>query len=127
MKRPTQARRWSIALGVTAGAATFLFYAWRGMRARRARPSVEPNQDPATSLQLALDILRADPALQHLPLHFVWLAPGILDVSGTVDTVNNERRAIALLRGLSGARTVLNRLVVTETVSNPLTQRIVSS
>jgi hypothetical protein len=114
VKRQARARRWSIALGFTLGAATLLFYTWRSMRSYRGQMRSEPYPDPHGILRVAQEILNADGALRNQSVHFVWIAPGILDVTGTVDTVENERRALALLRGVSGARTVLNRLVVLE-------------
>jgi len=97
--------------GFTLGAGLALYWAWRQMR---PRDEVAGNDmlEPETIRTIAAGALLADPSLRRYDLKVRVIAPGILDLSGTVDTPDQAERALASVRKAPGVRTVLNRLDV---------------
>jgi hypothetical protein len=102
-------RSTGLAWGFTLGAAAALYWAWRQMRPRDLY-TANGMLDPETIRTIAAGALLADPTLRRHDLKVRVIAPGILDLSGTVDTPDKAERALACVRQAPGVRTVLNRL-----------------
>lgn len=107
MRRSTGPFAW----GLTVGAAIALYWAWR-----MARPVADDAEalllDPETVRTIAAGALLADPELRQHHLEVRSIAPGILDLSGIVDSEQAAARALAVVRASRGVRTVLNRVEV---------------
>jgi hypothetical protein len=104
-------RSLGLAWGFSLGAALVLYWAWRQMR---PRDEFAGNRmlDPETIRTIAAGTLLADPSLRRYDLQVRAIAPGILDLSGTVASSEQAERALACVRKAPGVRTVLNRLDV---------------
>lgn len=98
----------TFAWGVTLGVAAALYGAWR--LARLDSDADDVVLDPETVRTIAAGALLADPELRRYDLQVRSIGPGILDLSGSVDSAEIAQRAMAAVRGARGARTVLNRL-----------------
>ena len=97
----------AFAWGVTLGVAAALYFAWR-----LTRPAAAVDLDPETVRTIAAGALLADPELRRYDLQVRAIAPGILDVSGIVDSQAQADRALETIRRARGTRTVLNRIEV---------------
>lgn len=105
-------RAWGYALAVTASVATLAYCAWLG---RRRWTSAALADDSAEVAARALYALHTDPDLSGVRVAVI--APGILDMSGTVADRALEARALAVLQAVPGTQRVLNRLVVRPVVA----------
>jgi hypothetical protein len=90
------------AAGVAAVAVT------RALRRRSARALADGNglEDAA------VDVLRRDPDTSSCAVDVALIAPGILELTGTVPTRQVAHRAADLLHGLPGVNTVISRVEV---------------
>lgn len=103
--------------GLTLGAAAALYLAWRA--ARDGAGDDDGNLDPETVRTIAAGALLADPELRRYRLEVRSIAPGILDVSGTVDSEETAARALKTVRRGRGVRTVLDRIAVADGTVRP--------
>jgi osmotically-inducible protein OsmY len=71
--------------------------------------------DLETTRTIAAGNLLADPILRRYDLQVRAIAPGILDLSGMIDSDEEAERALQLVRRAPGVRTVLNRIDVVPT------------
>jgi hypothetical protein len=98
---------WLWAVAAAAGASAMAFAVLR--LGRRQRDS-----SPATELDLledaAVERLRRDPVTSRAAIDVAALAPGIIELTGTVPTHDTGQRAGRLLHALPGVHTVINRL-----------------
>jgi hypothetical protein len=111
---PTVARNWAFAVGLSMCACGALYYAWRERRVRRTVAPSAP--DPVALRDAAVAALRADPTLSGRDVRVVAMAPGIFDVSGVVGSPADAVRVLDIVRRTTQARTVLNRLTVSDRV-----------
>ena len=92
-------------------------------RRRRRRGRLRPGdwtETEAESLEArAVDALRGNPVLARRPVRLRVLSPGVVELSGTVESSAERQRAGQLLRRLSGVTDVINRLLV-EGVDTPV-------
>ena len=95
--------------GLTLGAAIGLYVLWRTVRDDE---DVVRDLDPETVRTIAAGALLADPRLRRYGLDVRVIGPGILDVSGTVDSDEVAARALDTVRRGPGVRTVLDRIHV---------------
>ena len=100
--------------GLTLGAAIALFWAWRQVRLRDEMAG-RGMHDLETTRTIAAGNLLADPILRRYDLQVRAIAPGILDLSGMIDSDEEAERALQLVRRAPGVRTVLNRIDVVPT------------
>lgn len=99
--------------GTGVGAALVLYWGWRLMRPGNGERDVVP-LDPETVRTIAAGALLADPGLRRFNLQVRSIAPGILDLSGVIDSVERAEHALMLVRRGPGVRTVLNRMDIAE-------------
>jgi hypothetical protein len=79
---------------------------WR----RRGATAVET---PGTGIETAaVDALAADELTGRAAIEVEAIAPGIIELSGVVETPEAAERAVAIVGTVGGVRTVLNRLDV---------------
>ena len=97
------------ALGITLGAAAALYWAWR---IGHDESDDGRHLDPETVRTIAAGALLADRDLRVYDLEVRSIAPGILDVSGSVDSEEAAALALDTVRRGRGVRTVLNRIHV---------------
>lgn len=95
--------------GLTVGAAAVLYILWRTVRDDEDEVR---DLDPETVRTIAAGALLADPKLRRYALDVRCIGPGILDVSGTVDSEEIATRALETVRRGPGVRTVLDRIHV---------------
>ncbi len=96
---------WLLAAGVVAGIAAAVYL---GRRAAREKAQLPPG---LRALEDAvLDALKRDPVLRERGVDVAAIAPGILELTGTVETEDEAHHAVAVVQSVSGVRTVLNRL-----------------
>lgn len=100
--------------GITLGAAAALIWVWR--LARDEEEGDGRQLDPETVRTIAAGALLADPALRRFDFEVRSIAPGILDVAGTVDSAERAAHALDTVRRGPGVRTVLDRIHVVDGV-----------
>jgi hypothetical protein len=110
-RREMPGRRVQLA-ALAAGAAVGAGLVWWQWSRRRAAHRVEGRLVQLE--QAAVERLLADERIAGQPIEVAALAPGILELSGAVETAQDASRAVALAQGTPGVRTVLNRLEVLE-------------
>jgi hypothetical protein len=96
---------WILAAGAMLGLAGALFLL---RRSRRRVPRL-----PADLRELedsVIDALRRDAVLRHRGIDVAALAPGIIELTGLVDSADEGQHAAAVAHNVAGVRTVLNRL-----------------
>jgi hypothetical protein len=106
---------WALAAGAAAGAGLLAFAVARGVRLLRGR-----EQDIGVSLpaelesleNAAVETLRRDRETGECAIDVAVIAPGIIELSGTVPNHAVGQRATRLLHALSGVNTVISRLEV---------------
>jgi hypothetical protein len=97
--------------GVAAGAAAAVYFGWRGVRRRRWR--AELAHTPFAALEQAtVDALRDDARAGQRAIDVAALGEGIIELTGTVTTEDEARRAVEVAQGVAGIHTVVNRLAI---------------
>jgi len=85
-------------------------------RRRRRRGALRPGDwtdDHSDALESrAVDALRGNPVLARRPIRVQTLGPGLIELSGLVESPAEVQRAGQLVRRLSDVVTVINRLLV---------------
>jgi len=113
-QEPERSRQ-ALAAAVGAGialAAGVLVWQWY----RRERGATDRELEGALSRleEDVVELLRGDERTSTQPIEVAALAPGIVELSGGVETQDDSDRAMAVAQRASGVRTVLNRLDVLE-------------
>jgi hypothetical protein len=107
-REPDRLTPWVLAIGAVASASAVSFGVIRLLRQRRR------GERPTTSLDYvedaAVEALRRDPQTAMCAIDVAALAPGIIELTGTVPTHEVGQRAARLLHSLPGVNTVINRL-----------------
>ncbi|HUF52087.1 MAG TPA: BON domain-containing protein [Longimicrobiales bacterium] len=98
---------WLVATAAVAGASAVAYGVIRLTRARARREA--PSELDAFELA-AVDRLRRDAVTGRSPIEVAALAPGLVELTGTVPTHDVGQRAARLLHALPGVHTVINRL-----------------
>lgn len=115
MRNPLKrSRPGPFAWGIALGAAAALYWVWR--LACDEEEGDGRQLDPETVRTIAAGALLADPGLRQFDLEVRSIAPGILDVSGTVDSAERATHALETVRRGPGVRTVLDRIHVADGV-----------
>jgi hypothetical protein len=102
----------ALAVGTTIGAAAAVAL---GIRARLRGRRSEALETSPELLQLetaVVDALVADDVAGRLPIEVEAIAPGIIEVTGRVETEDEADRAVAVAQRVAEVRTVLNRMDV---------------
>ena len=101
--------------GAAAGLAGAVFYGVRALR--RGRRAADPTDGAADELDRLEDrtvqMLRDDPRTDGLEIEVAAVAPGVVELSGRVRTVEEAHDAVMIAQRVSGTSAVLNRLTVT--------------
>lgn len=97
---------WMIVAGVSAGLAAAT---WLGMQLARKRGKL-PMGELRRLEKLVIRSLREDPILRTRGVDVAAIAPGIVELTGVVDTMEESHHAVDVVQALEGVRTVVNRL-----------------
>jgi hypothetical protein len=102
---------WALAIGATVGLAAGLIVAARSGLFRRGGSG---KLDRTLSLleEQIVDLLSFDSVLGQRSVEVAALAPGIVELTGSVDSEEEAHRAVELAQRAHGVRTVLNRIDV---------------
>src|SRR5688500_7001537 len=96
---------WLLAAGVAAGIAAAIYFRRRMVRDRaQIPPELRKLEDDV------LNALRADAVMRDRGVDVAAIAPGIMELTGTVETEDEAHHAVAVVQSVAGVRTVLNRL-----------------
>ncbi len=106
-KKESGAAIWLVAAGVLAGFATATVLA---LRARRRRADGLPSGELGELEKAVIKALRSDSTLRSRPIDVAAVAPGIVELSGSVETEEEAHHAVDVVQGVAVVRTVLNRL-----------------
>ena len=111
-REPEPSARWLLAVAAVAGASAAAYGVVRLFRAQRRR-----REGPAAgSLEMletdVVEALRRDPVTGRCAIDVAAIAPGIVELTGTVPTHEASQRAARLLHAVGGVLTVINRLDV---------------
>jgi gas vesicle protein len=101
---------WALAVGATVGLAAGIVIATRSGFWRRLRGEVD--REAAEMEERIVELLSEDEVLSHRAVEVSSLAPGIIELVGTVNSDAEAHRAVAAAQKVEGVRTVLNRLDV---------------
>jgi hypothetical protein len=109
-KRKVGTAFWFLAAGVAVGLTTALILGIRSgrRRARDGRSDLWPLEDGV------IDALRQDKVLRARGIDVAGIAPGIVELTGSVDNEAEAHHAVEVVQGVAGVRTVVNRLDLTE-------------
>ncbi|MEX2281547.1 MAG: BON domain-containing protein [Gemmatimonadota bacterium] len=99
---------WLVVAGVAAGIAAAIYFRRRTVRDRAQIPPGLRKLEDAV-----LDALRADDVLRERGVDVAAIAPGIMELTGTVENEEEAHHAVAIVQSVDGVRTVLNRLDLT--------------
>ena len=111
-KKETGAALWILAAGVLAGFATATVLA---LRARRRRgPGVAVSERLGGLEDVVIKALRSDSVLRSRAIDVAAVAPGIVELTGAVESEEEAHHAVDVVQGVPVVRTVLNRLNVSE-------------
>lgn len=103
---------WILAAGVLAGFATATILT---LRARRRRgPGAAPTERLSALENAVIKALRSDAVLRTRAIDVAAVAPGIVELTGAVESEEEAHHAVDVVQGLAVVRTVLNRLNVGE-------------
>jgi hypothetical protein len=101
----------ALVVGVAAGAAAAVYFGWRGLRRRRSRQ--EQLATPFAALEEAtVEALRADAHAGRRAIDVAALGNGIIELTGTVATEDEARRAVEVAQRVDDVHTVVNRLAI---------------
>jgi hypothetical protein len=111
-KREKGTAIWILAAGVLAGFATATVLA---LRARRRRgPSLAVSERLGDLENAVIKALRSDAVLRTRAIDVAAVAPGIVELTGAVESEEESHHAVDVVQGVTVVRTVLNRLNVGE-------------
>ena len=111
-KNENGAALWILAAGVLAGFATVTVLA---LRARRRRgPGLAVSERLGDLENLVIKALRSDAVLRSRAIDVAAVAPGIVELTGSVESEDEAHHAVDVVQGIVVVRTVLNRLTVGE-------------
>lgn len=103
----------ALVAGVAAGAAAAVYFGWREVRHRRLRAQMQ--HTPFAALEEAtVQALREDERAGNRAIDVAALGDGIIELTGTVATDDEARRAVEVAQAVDGVHTVVNRLTVGE-------------
>jgi len=108
-KEPERLAPWLLAAAAVIGASAAAYGILRLVRQRRGEPGRMPREYDSLE-SAAVEALRRDPVTGRCGIDVAALAPGILELSGSVPTQEVGQRAARLLHAVPGVKTVLNRL-----------------
>lgn len=101
----------ALAAGVAAGAVAAVYFGWREVRHRRFREQLQ--HTPFAALEEAtVDALRGDERAGERAIDVAALGDGIIELTGTVATEDESKRAVEVAQAVDGVHTVVNRLSV---------------
>jgi BON domain len=111
-KKEHGAALWILAAGVLAGFATATILT---LRARRQRgPGAAPVERLGALENAVIKALRSDAVLRTRAIDVAAVAPGIVELTGAVESEEEAHHAVDVVQGIAVVRTVLNRLNVGE-------------
>jgi hypothetical protein len=109
-REPDRYMAWAISAGVAAGASAGAA-AFAMLRTVRRRRVVETLPGELSGLEdAAVDALRRDSQVGACAIDVAAVAPGIIELTGSVPTHEVAQRAVRLLHRLQEVRTVISRL-----------------
>jgi hypothetical protein len=97
---------WALAAGTALGAAAALLLFNRLRRRRRDALPLSQLEDAIVGR------LREDETLGERPIDVAEVAPGLIELAGTVRDVQEARRAVEAVQAVEGVSTVVNRIVI---------------
>ena len=101
----------ALVVGVAAGAAAAVYFGWRGLRRRRSRQ--QQLATPYAALEEAtVEALRSDERAGRRAIDVAALGDGIIELTGTVATEDEARRAVEVAQRVDAVHTVVNRLAI---------------
>ena len=106
-KERAAATFWVVAAGVVAGLAAVTLLAVRAARRRRGQ-RLPPDLDRLE--KQVIGALREDPDLRGRGIDVAAIAPGIIELTGYVESELEAHHAVDVVQSVGGVRTVLNRL-----------------
>lgn len=102
----------ALALGAVLGTAAALYLGVRQVRARRAREREALPEHLAAMEEAAVAALREDSIAGSRPIDVAALGPGILELTGAVQNLEEAHRAVDIAQRVDGVHTVINRLTL---------------
>ena len=96
---------WLVAAGVAAGIAAVAY-----LRRRRGREESALSPDLRNLEDAVITALRADEVMKARAVDVAAIAPGIMELTGTVESADEAHHAVSIVQSVAGVRTVLNRL-----------------
>jgi hypothetical protein len=101
----------ALAAGVAAGAAAAFYFGWREIRHRRFRAQLA--NTPFAELENAtVEALREDERAGKRAIDVAALGNGIIELTGTVATEDESKRAVEVAQRVEGVHTIVNRLSI---------------
>jgi hypothetical protein len=96
---------WLLAAGILAGAAAVAFISYRNSRRKGQGPrAFRPIENEV------IRTLKGDMVLRERGIDVAMIAPGIVELTGAVESAAEGRHAVDVVQRVPGVRTVLNRL-----------------
>lgn len=102
----------ALALGAALGTAAAVYLGVRQVRARRAREREALPESLAEMEEAAVEALREDSIAGSRPIDVAALGPGILELTGAVQNLEEAHRAVDIAQRVDGVHTVINRLTL---------------
>jgi|SRR5690554_6257230 hypothetical protein len=108
-RKTTRGAAWTMAVGAAAGVAAAALWTVRARgwprRSRRMRGDL-------TLEDRVVNALLEDEATSRCAIEVAAISPGVIELTGSVGTPAELRRAVEVTQGVSGVTTVVNRLEV---------------
>lgn len=111
-REPEPSARWLLAVAAVAGASAAAYGLVRLFKAQRRRSSGGRGGQLEMLETDVVEALRRDPVTGRCAIDVAAIAPGIVELTGTVPTQEASQRAARLLHAVGGVLTVINRLDV---------------
>lgn len=108
--RRSHGSAWTIAVGATAGVAAAALWMVRP-RGWRVRQEQRPREISDLE-ERVVDALLDDDMTSRCALEVAAVGEGVIELTGTVGTATELRRAVEVTQGVEGVRTVVNRVEV---------------
>ena len=108
---------WLLAVAAVSAASAAAFGLVQVVRGRRQAASPQGDLDRLEGA--AVEVLRHDSVTGGCAIDVAALAPGILELTGTVPTHDAGQRATRLLHAVAGVKTVINRVDVEGAAARP--------
>jgi len=109
-KREQQAK-WVVVAGVAAGITALAYVTYQMISRRRAAP---PTPGLKRLERLVVKELREDEVLKRRGIEVAAVAPGLIELSGRVNSQDELQHAAEVVQSVPGVHTVLNRLDITD-------------